>query len=122
VTTKRGDSGVAFAAWCVVGAGLCFGVLSLLSVGWLVLLATFLLGAFLLWALEFGWGLAGMLTGAGLPLLYVAWLNRDGPGEVCTYTATGHSCGDQSSPWPLMTLAVLLIAGGVVMFVQQRGH
>jgi hypothetical protein len=120
VTTKRGDSGAAFAAWCVVGAGFCFGVLALLSVGWFVLLATFFFCAFLLWALEFGWGWAGVLTGAALPLLYVAWLNRAGPGEVCTYTATGHSCGDESSPWPLVALAALLFAGGVMVFARQQ--
>ena len=117
---RDGDSVPAFLAWCVVGAALCFGVLSLLSVGPFVLLATFFLCGFLLWAVDFGWGMAGMLSGAGLPLLYVAWLNRHGPGEHCSYTATGHECGDESSPWPLVVVAIVLLVAGVVVFVRQR--
>jgi hypothetical protein len=119
---RDGDSVPAFLAWCVIGAALCFGVLSLLSVGPLVLLATFIVCGFLLWALDFGWGMAGMLSGAALPLFYVAWLNREGPGEVCTYMATSAECGDESSPWPLVVVAFLLLVAGVALFVRQRGR
>jgi hypothetical protein len=119
---RDGDSIPAFLAWCVIGAALCLGVLSLLSVGALVLLATFIVCGFLLWAVDFGWAMAGMLSGAAFPLLYVAWLNRDGPGTICTYSATGHKCGDESSPWPLVAVAFLLLVAGVVLFVRQRGR
>jgi hypothetical protein len=122
LTRAPSDSVGAFIAWCVVGAALCFGVLSLLTVGPFVLLVTFFLCGFLLWRLDFGWGMAGMISGAGLPLLYVAWLNRSGPGEVCTYTATSTECGDESSPWPLAVVGVLLLVVGVVVFVRQRGR
>jgi hypothetical protein len=106
----------------MVGAALCFGVLSLLSVGAFVLLVTFFVCGFLLWAVDFGWAMAGMISGAGLPLLYVAWLNRGGPGEVCTSTATSTECADESSPWPFLVLAVVLVGVGVVVFVRQRGR
>ena len=117
-----GDSVPAFCAWCVVGAALCFGVISLLSVGALVLLATFFVCGFLLWAVDFGWGMAGMISGAGLPLLYVAWLNRDGPGTVCTVHGLATECTDEWSPWPFLAVAVVLAVVGVVVFVRQRGR
>ena len=117
---RSGDSPAAFAGWCVMGAGLCFGVLSMLTIGPFVLLVTFFLCAFLLYRVEFGWGMGGLLTGAAVPLLYVAWLNRRGPGEVCTRTSTGLSCGDEWSPWPLLAVAVALVVAGIVMFLRNR--
>lgn len=119
---RDGDSVPAFLAWCVIGAALCFGVLSLLSVGAFVLLATLMVCGFLLWALELGWGMAGIISGAGLPLLYVGWLNRGGPGQVCTSTATSSECTDAWSPWPFVVVAVLLLVTGMVVFVRQRGR
>jgi hypothetical protein len=115
----RGDSLGAFLGWCLAGAGGCFGVLSLLTVGPFVLLATLFLCAWLLWRFEFGWAMGGLLSGAGLPVFYLAWLNRGGPGEVCTYTATGSECGDEWSPWPFLVVAVLLLVAGVVVFVRR---
>jgi hypothetical protein len=110
----------AFVAWCVIGAGLCLGVLSMLTIGPFVLLATLTLCAFLLYRVEFGWGMGGLLTGAAAPVLYVAWLNRRGPGEVCTRTATSLSCDSQWSPWPFVAVAVALVLAGVVVFARNR--
>ena len=118
----RGDSTAAFAGWCVVGGGASLGVLSLLTIGPFVLLLSLMLSALLLWRVDFGWGMAGMISGAGLPVLYVAWLNRGGPGEVCTRTATSQSCGDEWSPWPFVVVAVGLMVTGVVVLVRQRGR
>jgi hypothetical protein len=117
-----GDSLLAFAAWCVIGAAACFSILSLLTIGPFVLLLALMLTGLLLWRVEFGWAMAGMISGAGIPLLYVAWLNRDGPGEVCTRTATSEACGDQWSPWPFVAVGLLLLVAGVVVFVRQRGR
>jgi hypothetical protein len=115
-----GDSGRAFAWWCVAGAGGCFGVLSLLTVGPFVLLGTLFLCGWLLSRFNFGWAMGGLLSGAALPLLYVAWLNRDGPGEVCTRTATSESCGDESSPWPWVAVAIVLLLSGFVVLARRR--
>ena len=118
--TADGDSVRAFVGWCVAGAGLCLGVLTLLSIGPFVLLGTLFLCGWLLSVFKLGWGMGGLLSGAALPLLYVAWLNRDGPGEVCTSTATTRTCGDESSPWPLVAAAVVLIIAGVVVLTRRR--
>jgi hypothetical protein len=117
-----GDSALAFLGWCVAGAAGCFGVLSLLTIGPFVLLLTLMLIGVLLWRVEPGWAMAGMISGAAAPGLYVAWLNRDGPGEVCTSTATGTECGDQWSPWPFLVVALVLLVAGVVVFARQRGR
>lgn len=114
------DSWRAFVGWCVAGAAGCFGVLSLLSVGPFVLLGTLFLCAWLLSVVKVGWAMGGLLTGAALPVLYVAWLNRHGPGEVCTSTATTQTCSDAWSPWPFVVVAVLLAVAGLVVFSRRR--
>ena len=116
----RSDSWAAYWLWCLAGAGLCLGVLSILTIGPFVLLVTLGLCAWLLWRVDFGWGMLGLLSGAALPLLYVAWLNRGGPGTVCTSTATGTSCSDQWSPWPFVVVAVVLVGAGLVAFLRYR--
>jgi hypothetical protein len=97
-------------------------VVSLLTIGPFVLLVTLTLCGWLLWRQGFGAGMAGLATGAAAPLLYVAWLNRGGPGEVCTGTALSESCGDEWSPWPFLAAAVVLVVAGVAMFVRLRRH
>lgn len=65
-------------------------------------------------------GLAGLLAGLGVPLLYVALTNRRGPGTFCTTTPTSVSCGEQSDPRPWLAFGVLLIVLGVGEFWWQR--
>jgi hypothetical protein len=120
LVTSKADSGVAFLWWCVAGAGLCLGVVSLLSIGAFVLLATFVLCGVLLWRLEFGWGMAGLLSGAALPMFFLAWLNREGPGEVCHADGQSISCSDEWSPWPWVVAGVVLVVAGIVVFVRGR--
>ncbi len=65
--------------------------------------------------------MAGMLTGAGLPFLYVAYLNRQGPGTVCwTDGAGGGGCEDYLNPWPWLAIGVALVAGGIVLDERNR--
>jgi hypothetical protein len=115
-----GDSVLAFLCWIVVGAGASLGVLSLLTIGPFVLLVTLVLAGLLLWRVDFGWAMAGIISGAAGPVLYVAWLNRGGPGEVCREFDGGQSCTDAWSPWPFVVVGGLLLVGGVVVFARQR--
>ncbi len=86
--------------WAVVGAVLAAGldVLPLLLVaGWLALLVGWLHG---------GSGQAeGMLTGAGLPFLYVAYINRG---------------GTSFSPWPWLVIGAALVPLGIVLYRRSR--
>ena len=116
----RSDSWAAFLMWGVAGVGLCFGVLSILTVGPFVLLVTLALCGWLLYRADFGWGMLGLLVGAAVPLLYVAWLNRDGPGTVCTVDGPVTSCGDEVSPWPFVAMALVVAVIGLVSFVRLR--
>ena len=65
-------------------------------------------------------GAYGLVVGVALPVFYVAYLNRDGPGTVCTADAHGGSCIDEWSPWPFITAGLLLLAVGWVLFIQLR--
>ena len=105
-----------FLAWLVVGGIWAFALISLPSVGLLVLpialAATVLLARRSHWA-----GVLGLVSGLGLPPLYVAYLNRQGPGNICTSFSSGQSCVQEYSPWPWLTGAVLLITVGFGFFV-----
>jgi hypothetical protein len=63
-------------------------------------------------------GLPGLVSGIGVPLAYVAYSNRSGPGTICTTTAGGgQACIDEGSPWPWLAVAAVLVVIGVVAFV-----
>ncbi len=105
-----------FIAWAAVGAGFAFGVLAILSIGVFVLAITAVATVLLARRLQARAGVAGLVSGFGLPLLYVAFLNRAGPGTVCTMTATSQSCTDEWSPWPWLIIGAALIVVGCVWF------
>ncbi|WP_037569332.1 hypothetical protein [Phaeacidiphilus oryzae] len=110
-----------FAAWVVVGAAWVTGLLGVLSIGLLVLPLAALGTALLLWRRATA-GAPGALSGAGLALLYVAYLNRGGPGTVCTATAGGTDCLDEWSPWPWLAAGVAVAVAGAVLFVTLRAR
>ncbi|HYX86533.1 MAG TPA: hypothetical protein VE777_16290 [Gaiellales bacterium] len=56
---------------------------------------------------------SGFITGAGLPLLWVAYANRQGPGTVCWSTATASGCDQYLNPWPWLAAGLLLVVVGV---------
>jgi hypothetical protein len=105
------------AGWAAVGAGTTLAALTVLTIGVFVLVPTAAVALVL--ARRAGGRLAGpgLVLGAGLPLLYVGYLNRGGPGMVCTSTATGESCTQQMSPWPWVAAGLLLMGSGVAMSV-----
>jgi hypothetical protein len=62
-------------------------------------------------------GIAGLVSGLGLPLLYIAFLNRDGPGDICTTSARSISCTEETSPWPWLVVGLVLVGAGIFFFV-----
>ena len=107
-----------FFAWAAVGAGACVAVLSVPSIGVFVAPPVIAAAVFLLrWPRSRTTAMFGAASGLGLVLLYVAYLNRGGPGDVCSTTASGQSCVTEWSPWPWLAAGIALFAFGVAAFV-----
>ena len=110
-----------FAAWALAGGLYLLGLLSLLSIGIFVLAVAALLTLVLV-RTDSRSGVACLISGGALPLAYVAWLNRGGPGTVChSISGNGSSCTDEWSPWPFAIVAVVLLVAGITVF-QRRRH
>jgi hypothetical protein len=56
----------------------------------------------------------GFLTGGGALLLYVAWLQRAGPGTTCWHTATASGCEHHLNPLPWLLIGIAMFSGGIV--------
>ncbi|HEX7405290.1 MAG TPA: hypothetical protein VF307_05135 [Candidatus Nanopelagicaceae bacterium] len=109
-----------FLAWPIIGAALSLSVLGAMTIGIFVL--PFAIAGLL--ALR-KWGgnqksSVGLISGAGLPVLYVAYLNRQGPGMVCITYKSGGSCTEEWSPWPFLFVGTILFVLGVVLFIRLR--
>lgn len=108
-------------AWAVVGALGAFGIAGLASIGVFLLAGAALVAAVALSipALRPPC-MPGFLVGLSTAPLYIAWLNRDGPGLVCTTTPDSMSCADQWSPWPFVALGLLFAGAGLVLLLVTR--
>lgn len=112
-----------FLAWAVVGAGACFTVLAALSIGVYVAPAVIIaLIVLLRWERARTIAAFGMISGLGPVLLYVAYLNRGGPGNVCTTSGISQSCVTEMSPWPWLVAGIAALAAGIAAFAAQRPH
>ena len=98
-----------FSVWVLLGSAAALGAVSL---GPLLLLPSALV-AVLVWRRPRARRSAfGLLTGAGMLLLYVAWVQRDGPGTTCRHTATASGCDQHLNPLPWLVLGIILVAAG----------
>lgn len=104
-----------FVIWAVEGAATALGVLTLLTIGVFVLPAALVLGAVLAWHAPRWLAGPGIVAGLGLPLFYVGYLNRGGPGMVCTTVAGGSECTQETSPWPWAAAGLLLVIAGLTL-------
>jgi hypothetical protein len=112
-----------FFAWAAVGTGACVTVLGAFSVGLLVLpLVIAALIALLIWPGSRTSAALGLITGLGLVPLFVAYLNRGGPGNVCTTSPGGQSCITEWSPWPWLGAGLVLVALGAAAFAMLRAR
>ncbi|MFJ6544450.1 hypothetical protein ACIQMP_27890 [Streptomyces sp. NPDC091385] len=105
-----------FLGWLAVGGCLALGLAALLSVG-VALIAVGALGAVLLLRKGHRNALMGAIAGLGLPLFYLAYLNWDGPGDVCHSAAGSSTCTQEYAPQPFLIVGALLIVAGVLAFL-----
>ena len=113
-----------FFAWAAAGAGICLGPLTAFTpIGLLVLpVVIAALVTLLLWPGSRTSAALGLISGLGLVPLVVAYLNRGGPGEVCTTSATSQSCTTEWSPWPWLGAGLALVTLGAVAFALLRAR
>jgi hypothetical protein len=109
-----------FCAWAFLGVTSAFGLLIL---GTLAVLPI-LLGVWLAVtrpSLRRSW--FGVMTGAGVTLLYVAYVQRRGPGITCWQTATAGGCEEHLNPlsW-LIAGAALVLLGFIAQARRMRGR
>ena len=109
--------------WAVVGALVSVGIAALATVGiaLLALAITLAVVGVLVPALR-GQPSLGLVGGLAVAPLWIAWLNRDGPGDVCTTTATTQSCAEQWSPWPFAVVGVALVVACVLLIRRARNR
>jgi hypothetical protein len=108
---RRSDGWGWFFVWALLGSAAALGTVSL---GPLLLLPTALVGVFVWRRPQARRSAFGVLTGAGTLLLYVAWVQRDGPGTTCWHTATASGCDQHLNPLPWLVLGIVLVAAGFV--------
>jgi hypothetical protein len=105
--------------WAVAGVLWGFGLVGILTIG-----MYFLPGAAVLTVIGLAnrrlrnQGPTAFLAGLAAIPLWMAWLNRGGPGDVCTRTAGGESCLEAWSPWPFVAVGVVLLAAGIWLTLQ----
>lgn len=110
-----------FLRWALVGTGVSLGVMGAMTIGLFVLPVALAAGGLLLWRDGVTSNVAGALSGAGVIPLYISWLNRDGPGFICTSLGdSGESCVQQWSPWPWLVAGLVFMAAGVLLFSRLR--
>lgn len=102
-----------FAAWVLVGCALALGVVSF-AIGPLVLIPAAAIAALMIRKPNARRGVYGALIGVGLLLLFVAYLNRGGPGVTCWQRGTTSGCDDHLNPLPWLFLGLAFIVGGFV--------
>ena len=117
---RRAASWGAFVAWIGVGAGFVFAFLSILSIGIFVFPLVVVLTALLASWSTTSRGAPGLISGMGLPLLLVAFLNRDGPGYVCSHSQYAANCMQEWNPLPWLGAGIGVILLGVAIFVLVR--
>ena len=106
-----------FFAWVAVGVG---AALSVSVLGIFAVPPALLVAALLIVFHHADRSAFGVLAGMGLLALYVAYVQRRGPGTVYWHTATASGSDQYLDPRPWLVVGVLLVAFGVGAFVWRR--
>lgn len=118
-------SAVAYIWWLLVGALFGFATAGMLTIGILLMPVVAVLVAIGLLVRPLRAPRAMLTIPGGLAVvpLYIAWLNRGGPGDVCTTLGNGGiRCTQEWSPWPFVAMSLVLVAlTAVLVPLMRRG-
>lgn len=106
-----------FLAWAAVGAGVALGISAL---GIFAVPLALLVAILLILRHHADRSALGILVGMGLLSLYVAYVQRKGPGTVYWHTATASGADQYLDPRPWLVAGILLVAVGIVAFLWRR--
>jgi hypothetical protein len=61
----------------------------------------------------------GLLTGVGVLLLYVAWVQRAGSATTCWQRGTASGCDQHLNPLPWLLAGIAAFTGGIVGYARR---
>jgi hypothetical protein len=106
-----------FLGWALAAGGLALAAITPFTIG--VFVAPFALLALAALAITArDESAAGALAGPAVLVLYIGYLNRGGPGDVCTSSPTAESCTTEWSPWPFAVVGLCLLVASASLFWQ----
>jgi hypothetical protein len=100
-----------------VGVGAALGISAL---GIFAVLPALLLATLLIVSHHAGRSALGALVGMGLLSLYVAYVQRKGPGTVSWHTATASGSEQFLDPRPWLIAGILLVVVGATAYAWRR--
>jgi hypothetical protein len=110
-----------FALWMLVGGAYAMVIAAAFTIGIFFIPFAVIATVLLVRKPSSRRGIPGLFAGVALPLFYVAFLNRSGPGMVCTMTRStfgvGQSCTQEWSPWLWLSAGLVLLGAGVALFI-----
>jgi hypothetical protein len=101
-----------FWAWAAVGA---VGALGVVSLGPIALGPALIASAALSTRQTARGSTFGLLAGAGLVSLFIAYVQREGPGTTCWHTTTAAGCDQHLNPIPWLLIGLLLLASAILL-------
>jgi hypothetical protein len=109
----RGPTWAGFCLWAIVGAAVALGAVSFIEP--LLVLPVILLVALIAFRVAILDVLPGLVSGAGLLSLFVAWVQRAGPSTTCWQSGTTSGCDEHLDPLPWLVVGLALVVGACVL-------
>lgn len=113
-----------FVVWAAAGGAYGAGVVGAASIGIVAFPVAIVVTVLLLGRRTTLVGVPGAGVGAGGVLLYVAFVNRHGPGTVCSEPRSGgpFHCVSELTPWPFLAggVALVVLAFALYLFLGRR--
>jgi hypothetical protein len=108
-----------FWAWAGVGAAGALGLIT--ALGPIALAPAIVASAVMTRIPRARQSAFGLAAGAGLLCLFVAYVQREGPGTTCWRTATATGCDQHLNPLPWLIAGLVLLLSGFIAQSRRPG-